>query len=150
MSFRFSSHASDVVKTAELKSRDSGSIIYPLHFLILILNTHDATACRILKELYGVNLKSLEKAAKQTLSTLNQTDPSRSPFLFAPEAKKTIKFAVDEARGLGHHYVGTEHLLLSMLRINSTAAILKRFGVNPKVARQEILHANLGIPKRTI
>lgn len=55
----------------------------------------------------------------------------------SPEAKKVIEFAIEESRSLGHDYVGTEHLLLGLLREDS--AILKDFGVELEQARKEIV-----------
>src|SRR5207237_1848680 len=49
-----------------------------------------------------------------------------------PRAKKVIELAVDEARRLGHHYIGTEHLLLGLVREGEgiAASVLQRLGVN--------------------
>ena len=57
-----------------------------------------------------------------------------------PRAKKIIEFAVDEARRLGHHYIGTEHLLLGMIREGEgiAASVLERLGVSLDRARAEV------------
>lgn len=60
-----------------------------------------------------------------------------------PRAKKVIELAVDEARRLNHHYVGTEHLLLGLLREGSGigAGVLEDLGVSLNRARQEVMQA---------
>ena len=60
-----------------------------------------------------------------------------------PRAKKVIELAVDEARRLNHHYVGTEHLLLGLLREGSGigAGVLEDLGVSLDRARQEVIRA---------
>ncbi|MCK5429657.1 MAG: AAA family ATPase, partial [Anaerolineales bacterium] len=57
-----------------------------------------------------------------------------------PRAKKVIELAVDEARRLNHHYIGTEHLLLGLLREGEGVAanVMESLGVNLEKARTEI------------
>jgi ATP-dependent Clp protease ATP-binding subunit ClpA len=60
---------------------------------------------------------------------------------FTPRAKKVIELAVDEARRLNHHYIGTEHILLGLLREGEgiAAGVLMEYGVNLREARQNVL-----------
>ena len=60
-----------------------------------------------------------------------------------PRAKKVMELAVDEARRLNHHYIGTEHLLLGLLREGSGigAGVLEDLGVSLKRARHEVMQA---------
>jgi ATP-dependent Clp protease ATP-binding subunit ClpA len=58
-----------------------------------------------------------------------------------PRAKKVIELAVDEARHMGHHYIGTEHLLLGLLREDEgiAAGVLESLGVNLERARGAVM-----------
>jgi hypothetical protein len=60
---------------------------------------------------------------------------------YTPRVKKVLALAAKEARALGHTYVGTEHMLLGMLREGDGVAgrVLSSFGVNVEQARQEVL-----------
>ena len=58
-----------------------------------------------------------------------------------PRAKKVIELAIDEGRRLGHHYVGTEHLLLGLIREGEgvAAGVLETLGVTLEQGRSEVI-----------
>ena len=58
-----------------------------------------------------------------------------------PRAKKVIELAVDEARRLNHHYIGTEHLLLGLVREGEgiAAGVLESLGVNLEKVRAQVI-----------
>ena len=58
-----------------------------------------------------------------------------------PRAKKVIELAVDEARRLNHHYIGTEHLLLGLVREGEgiAAGVLESLGVNLEKVRAQVM-----------
>ena len=58
-----------------------------------------------------------------------------------PRAKKVIELAVDEARRLNHHYIGTEHLLLGLVREGEgiAAGVLETLGVNLEKVRAQVM-----------
>jgi len=57
-----------------------------------------------------------------------------------PRTKRVIELAVDEARRLGHHYIGTEHLLLALMRDSEmlSAQVLANLGLNLDAVREEV------------
>jgi ATP-dependent Clp protease ATP-binding subunit ClpC len=57
-----------------------------------------------------------------------------------PQGKASLELAVQEARSLGHHYLGTEHLLLGLLReeVGLASQVLHKSGVTPEKARQVV------------
>ncbi len=67
---------------------------------------------------------------------------SRGEVGLTPRAKKVIELAVDEARQLNHNYIGTEHLLLGLLREGEgvAAGVLESFGITLERARREVGH----------
>jgi len=60
---------------------------------------------------------------------------------FTPRAKKALEFSIDEARSLGHNYIGTEHLLLGLLREKEgwAAQVLTKLGLTLEDARREVV-----------
>ena len=68
--------------------------------------------------------------------------PERSPptSTCPAHSKRTLELAVDEARGLSHHYIGSEHLLLGLLRLPESAAldILRQLNVSPEQIRRQV------------
>ncbi len=56
----------------------------------------------------------------------------------AADTQQVLEFAIDEARKMGHHYIGTEHLLLGLVRSEGTAMeVLKKLGVTPDQIRRQ-------------
>ncbi len=56
----------------------------------------------------------------------------------APDTQQVLEYAVDEARRLGHHYIGTEHILLGLVRVDATAMeVLRRLGVTADQIRRQ-------------
>jgi ATP-dependent Clp protease ATP-binding subunit ClpC len=67
--------------------------------------------------------------------------PAEHELSLTPRAKRVIELAIDEARGLGHNYIGTEHLLLGLVREGEgiAAGVLKSLGVNLDRVRHEVI-----------
>ena len=85
------------------------------HLLLGLLADRTSVAAHVLSRL-GTDLDGL--AAKATAQGMS-LDPPQPQVGLAASAKEAIELAVDEARALDHHYVGTEHLLLGLLRQGS-------------------------------
>jgi ATP-dependent Clp protease ATP-binding subunit ClpC len=109
------------------------------HLLLGLVKEGTGVAANCLKNL-GVDLKKIrmevEKIVKSgpqmvTMGKLPQT----------PRAKKVIEYAIEEARLLGHNYVGTEHLLLGLLREQDgvAAQVLMNLGLRLEDVREEVL-----------
>lgn len=111
----------------------------PEHILLGLIRDGDGIAVKALVNL-GVNLDQLrtdiELAVKKTGGTLLLGDVPPSPRI-----EKVLKLSAYEARNLGHTYIGTEHLLLGILREESgtAALILESKDINIEKVRNEIL-----------
>jgi ATP-dependent Clp protease ATP-binding subunit ClpC len=110
------------------------------HILLGLVKEGQGVAANVLHNL-GIDLKKIrlevEKIVKSgpdmvTMGKLPQT----------PRAKKVIEFAIEEARSLGHNYVGTEHLLLGLLREHDgvAAQVLMNLGLKLDDVRAEVLN----------
>ena len=107
------------------------------HLVIGLLKEDGGVAGRTLKQL-GVKTDDMEQI-------MDQLRPSeeRQPFDrldLAPETRKIIELAVEEARRMGHHYIGTEHLLLALLRHNEGIAMnmLNELDISPDEIRKQV------------
>jgi len=93
-------------------------------------------------------LKNLEIDLKKIRIEVEKNVPSGPDMVtmgklpYTPRAKKVIELAFEEARSLGHNYVGTEHLLLGLLREHEgvAARVLMNLGLNLEDVREEILN----------
>lgn len=109
------------------------------HLLLGLISEGEGVAAKALDNL-GVKLEEarrnvisiIERGGKQTVTP---------PIGLTPRAKKVIELAVDEARRLNHHYIGTEHMLLGMIREGEgvAAGVLNRMGVSLEAARSQVL-----------
>jgi ATP-dependent Clp protease ATP-binding subunit ClpC len=109
------------------------------HLLLGILREGSGVSVSVMQNM-GVNLKQLEAELVSKLPpTENVLTLGEIPF--SPKAKKVLELAVEEARLLGQNYIGTEHLLLGLMKEeNGTAAqVMKSFGVSLSMVRKETI-----------
>jgi ATP-dependent Clp protease ATP-binding subunit ClpA len=112
------------------------------HLLLGLVREGEGIAAIALKRL-GV---SLDDARAAVLHIIGHGDRIVAGEIgLTPRAKKVIELAVDEARRMGHHYIGTEHLLLGLLREGEgiAAGVLASLGVDLERARDAVKEALL-------
>ena len=115
------------------------------HLLLGLLQERDGVACAVLLNL-GVNANNARDAVETVIGRGERAISGEIGL--TPRAKKVIEFAVEEARRLNHSYIGTEHILLGLLREGEgvAAGILESLGVKVDAARSEIVSV-LGDPR---
>ena len=113
------------------------------HLLLGLLRESEGVAARALGSL-GVDLQAVRGTVEDMLGGVEGQDGGESlpppgwlPYM--PRLRKVLMLAWDEAQRLGHDYVGTEHLLLGIVREGVGAAILKRFGALDEAARVQTI-----------
>ncbi|MBN2100045.1 MAG: ATP-dependent Clp protease ATP-binding subunit [Dehalococcoidia bacterium] len=106
------------------------------HILLGLVRETDGVAAKVLQNL-DVDLNKVRSAAEFIIGRGGKTTSAEVGL--TPRAKKVIELAVDEARRLNHSYVGTEHLLLGLLREGEGVAggVLESLGVSLERARAE-------------
>jgi hypothetical protein len=109
------------------------------HILLGLVKEGSGVAADVLKNL-NVDLRK----ARIEVEKLLQSGPDNAPLGKLPQtprAKKVIEYSMEEARSLGHNYVGTEHILLGLLRDNETVAaqVLLNLGLRLENVRAETL-----------
>ncbi|MCK4436989.1 ATP-dependent Clp protease ATP-binding subunit [bacterium] len=133
---RFTERARRVVILARQEAgRLNHDYIGTEHLLLGLIKMGEGLAVDILQSL-GLDLEAIrlevEKMLKSGPSTLTVGD-----IPFTPRAKKVLELSMDESRGLGHNYIGTEHLLLGLIREKEgvAARVLDNMGVDLDKAR---------------
>ena len=112
---RFTDRARRVVVLAQEEARLlHHQYVGTEHILLGLLYEAEGVAARALESL-GINREAVRQQVEQTIGQGRQPPSGHIPF--TPGAKKMLELSLREALALGHNYVGTEHLLLAMLRM---------------------------------
>ena len=141
MHSRFTERARRVFTLAREEARRLGHYqIEPEHILLGILKEGTGIAVKILNNFHirPQDLRFLvEESMKKTFTALLHY----GEIVFSPRAKRVVELAVQEARDMGHPFVGTEHLLLAVLRMEGTTAsdVLRGLGADVKSIREEVV-----------
>ncbi len=114
------------------------------HILLAMISEGEGIAARALNNL-GVDLDQSRETVLRFVGRGNSTDTGEKSL--AASSKKAIELAVDEAKRLKHDYVGTEHLLLGLIREGEgvAAGVLASFGVSPEQIRAQVMELIAGI-----
>ena len=134
---KFSETARRVLSLAQEEAqRFNHTYIGTEHILLGLVRETDGVAAKVLSNL-GVELTKVRSAVEFIIGRGERTSPSEIGL--TPRAKKVIELAVDEARRLNHHYIGTEHLLIGLMREGEgvAAGVLESLGVNLDKVRGE-------------
>lgn len=135
---RFTERAQKVLALAQEEAVRLGhNNIGTEHVLLGLIREGDGIAA---KALLGLGLGS-EKIQKEVEGLIGRGHETAQTIHYTPRAKKVIELSMDEARKLGHSYVGTEHILLGLIREGEgvAARVLNNLGVSLNKARQQVL-----------
>ncbi|MFC1621454.1 ATP-dependent Clp protease ATP-binding subunit [Candidatus Omnitrophota bacterium] len=137
---RFTERARKVILLAkEEAKRFNHDYIGTEHILLGLVREGEGVAAVVLQKM-GLSLQQIrleiEKLVKPGPSTVISGD-----IPFTPKAKKAVEFSGEEARALGHNYIGTEHLLLGLIREGEGVAsqVLLNMGVDLDKVRREVV-----------
>ncbi|MCH8978063.1 MAG: hypothetical protein IH945_02325 [Armatimonadetes bacterium] len=136
---RFTERARKVVFYAQEEAQKFGEgYVSTEHLLLGLCRESDSVAARVLERL-GVSLKRVRKEVEKQLPR-GETRHSQDMAL-TPRAKRVIDLAYDEARNLNNNYIGTEHLLLGLIREGDGLAgrVLAKLGVELDRSRREVM-----------
>ncbi|MBI4771284.1 MAG: ATP-dependent Clp protease ATP-binding subunit, partial [Chloroflexi bacterium] len=134
---RFTQRARRVLSLGyEEAERLHHSYIGTEHLLLGLIREEGGVAGRVLREL-GLDQRRVSEMVER-LSGPGRRARAGKPAL-APGTERVLQLAVDEARRMGHHYIGTEHILLGLVRQNEGVAVdvLKKLGISPEQIRRQ-------------
>jgi ATP-dependent Clp protease ATP-binding subunit ClpC len=123
-----------IVLAQEEAQRLGNNYIGTEHILLGIISEGESLAAKVLETL-GVNLSKVRQEVEAIVGRGGQT--VQQEMVFTPRAKRVIELAFEEARQLNHNYIGTEHLLLGLIREGEgvAARVLTNLGVDPAKVR---------------
>ncbi len=133
---RFTQRARRVLSLAHQEAeRMRQNYIGTEHLLMGLIREDGGVAGRVLREL-GLEGDRVQEIVERLTGTGTS---SGGKLDLSPGTQQVLEYAVDEARRLGHHYIGTEHLLLGLVRYGEGVAndVLRKLGVTPEQIRRQ-------------
>src|ERR671914_565683 len=138
---RFTDRARKVMALANQEAqRFNHEYIGTEHILLGLVKEGSGVAANVLKNL-DIDLRKIRLEVEKLVQSSPETQPiGKLPQ--TPRAKKVIEYSIEEARNLNHNYVGTEHLLLGLLREQEgvAAQVLMNLGLKLEDVREEVLN----------
>lgn len=115
------------------------------HLLLGLMDEGEGVAARALHR-QGLTIEAIREKVDEVVSSTSDF-PSSPPF--TPRAKKVLELSLREALQLGHNYIGTEHMLLGLIRESEGAAarVLVNLGTDLARLRQDVIEILAGIPE---
>ena len=140
---RFTDRARRVIVLAQEEARVLGhDHIGSAHLLLGLAAEEQGIAARALVEL-GVDLETARREVAEVVGRSDATPSGHIPF--TPRSKRVLESSLREALDLGHRHIGTEHILLGIVREHEGGAseVLAKIAVSPEAVRAEV-HSLLG------
>src|SRR6266513_1145576 len=137
---KFTERARKVLSLAQEEAqRFQHNYIGTEHLLLGLVREGEGGAAKVLRNL-GVEKNKVRSAVEFIIGRGDRI--VLREIGLTPRAKKVIELAVDEARRLNHQYIGTEHLLLGLVREGEgiAAGVLESLGVNLEKVRAQVIH----------
>jgi ATP-dependent Clp protease ATP-binding subunit ClpA len=144
---RFTERAKNVVIKSETEAHRLGhGFVGTEHILLALFDVPDGLAMRVLDEV-GVSKPMVEEQVLALIKPMSATESGRLPF--TPRAKSVLNESVAVALGLGHNYIGTEHLLLGLFADEDSVAarVFQQLGTSQALLRDRIIELLAGYAK---
>ena len=143
---RFTDRARRVLVLAQEEARDlNHSFIGTEHILLGLIREGEGVAAKALDSL-GVTFEAVREKVEEAIGSNGNPTPGSPPF--TPRAKKVLELSLREALQLGHSYIGTEHMLLGLVREGDgvAAQVLIQLGADLARVRQQVIQMMSGQP----
>jgi Clp amino terminal domain, pathogenicity island component len=136
---RFTDRARRVVVLAQQEARMlNHNYVGTEHLLLGLIHEGQGVAARALESL-GVSLEAVRQQVEEIIGQGQETLSGHIPF--TPRAKKVMELSLREAQQLGHHFIGTEHILLALIREGEgvAAQVLVRLDADLNRVREQVI-----------
>ena len=143
---RFTDRARRVVVLAQEEARMlNHNYIGTEHILLGLIHEGEGVAAKALESL-GISLEAVRQQVEEIIGQGQQAPSGHIPF--TPRAKKVLELSLREALQLGHNYIGTEHILLGLIREGEgvAAQVLVKLGADLNRVRQQVIQLLSGYP----
>jgi hypothetical protein len=143
---RFTDRARRVVVLAQEEARMlNHNYIGTEHILLGLIHEGEGVAAKALESL-GISLEAVRQQVEEIIGQGQQAPSGHIPF--TPRAKKVLELSLREALQLGHNYIGTEHILLGLIREGEgvAAQVLVRLGADLNRVRRQVIQLLHGRP----
>ena len=143
---RFTDRARRVVVLAQEEARLlNHNYIGTEHILLGLIHEGEGVAAKALESL-GISLEAVRQQVEEIIGQGGQSPSGHIPF--TPRAKKVLELSLREALQLGHNYIGTEHILLGLIREGEgvAAQVLVKLGADLSRVRQQVIQLLSGYP----
>jgi ATP-dependent Clp protease ATP-binding subunit ClpC len=110
------------------------------HVLLALIKEEEGLAAKALESL-GISLETVREKVMEEIGPLGRPSPLTVSPPFTPRAKKVLELSLREALQLGHNYIGTEHILLGLVREKDgiAASVLQNLGADLPDVRQKVV-----------
>ena len=138
---RFTERARKVIILAKEEARRfNHDYIGTEHILLGLIREGEGVAAAVLRNM-GVFLETIRLEVEKLVQP-GPTTQIMGDIPFTPRAKKVLELAAEEARSLGHNYIGTEHILLGLIREGEGVAsqVLMNMGLDLNMVRNQIMN----------
>ena len=146
---RFTDRARRVVVLAQEEARLlNHNYIGTEHILLGLIHEGEGVAAKALESL-GISLEAVRQQVEEIIGQGGSSPSGHIPF--TPRAKKVLELSLREALQLGHNYIGTEHILLGLIREGEgvAAQVLVKLGADLSRVRQQVIQLLSGYPGST-
>jgi ATP-dependent Clp protease ATP-binding subunit ClpC len=142
---RFTEKAIKVIMLAQEEARRLGHNFVTEQLLLGLIGESTGVAAKVLKSM-GVNLKDARFEVEKIIGRGSGFVAVEIPF--TPRAKRVLELSLEEARQLGHNYIGTEHLILGLVRESEGVAgrVLENLKVDVPKLRNQVIKILGNIP----
>lgn len=136
---RFTERAQQVILLSQEEARRLGhNVVGTEHLLLGLIAEGEGVAARALQSM-GISVDQVRTEVERVIGRGEQ--PTQGQIGFTPRSKRVLELAFDEARQLGHAYIGTEHILLGLVREGEgiAAQVLQNLGADLEKVRLQVI-----------
>jgi ATP-dependent Clp protease ATP-binding subunit ClpA len=144
---RFTQRARRVLSLAQEEAEYLKHAAIGIEHLFAGLMREEGGVASTVLQAAGLSIEQVQ--AKVAILTSDRPQVTGEQIYVGDDLERTLELAVDEAQRMGHHYIGTEHLLLGLCRAPGSATLLEAFNLTPEEVRRQVRLTLQQVPGET-